>query len=387
MTTPSVIQERAIPSGELLRQEPNTPENTAPGPAVHVPEGLKLLGNSEDERWAVVAPAKPDEADRWLSLWDVAAGKRVEELKGVALPLPNYVKASPDGRLMAYVDSETGETIKVYDWTQKRFLCTVPIGGRGVTDDLKQQAGFSPDGTLLAFSGSVNKERALLLYDVEHGEPAGVLTSGNRLVNSSVWSRDGSWLITAGQAMNGLPHGGNLAHTHLQFNEVLYPTPTYHAGGAERSLCFLRDGTELAAGRSLWDVTPGEKRTTLKPKVGALPEGALLLAVDTGAWALQPNLWRDDDVVFTLRRLDAEEPVVAFKHPGFTDPALRKDGAMPVPRLCNAAMTPDGARLLCLFYLDYPGLTHESPTRTWSLESVGPAAGRARRRLERGKLR
>ena len=27
---------------------------------------------------------------------------------------------------------------------------------------------------------------------------------------------------------------------------------------------------------------------------------------------------------------------------------------MPVPRLCNAAMTPDGDRLLCLFYLDYP---------------------------------
>jgi serine/threonine protein kinase/WD40 repeat protein len=379
--TPSTIQERAVPTGELLSEEPITQDKAAPGPAVPLPEGLKLLGGSEDGKWAVVAPAKPDEANRRLSLWDVTAGKVVEQLTGVALPLPAYVLASPDGRRMAYLDSETGQTLKVYDWTRKRYLCAVPIARddtNNLLTDLRRQAGFSPDGTLFAFGEMRdtlhNHNYALVLYDVEHGEPAGVLTPYNQ-VNSSAWSRDGRWLITAGRAV-ALPNGGDLYGdrvqldgTYLQFNEVIYPTPTYQisADSLESSIRFLHNGAELAAGSSLWEMTPGEKRIALKPKIGPLPAGAWLLAVDAGAWALQPNPWEDDNVVFTLRRLDAEEPVVAFKHPGFTDPALRRDGAMPVPRLCKAAMTPDGGRLACLFFLDYPGdLGNAKPQ--WSLE-------------------
>ena len=177
-----------MPTGELLSEEPRTPDKAPLNPVIPLPEGLTLLGNSEDGKWAVVAPAKPDEANRRLSLWDVAAGKQVEELKGVALPLPAYVLASPDGRRMAYVDSETGQTLKVYDWTRKRYLCAVPVvrdDTNNLLTDLRRQAGFSPDGTLFAFGEMRdtlhNHNYALVVYDVEHGEPAGVLTPYNQV--------------------------------------------------------------------------------------------------------------------------------------------------------------------------------------------------------------
>ena len=94
-------------------------------PKIPLPEGLTLLGASHDGKWAVVASARPDETNRGLSLWDAAAGKPVEECKGVALPLPDYVSVSADGRRMAYVDTETRETVKVYDWERKGYLSTL----------------------------------------------------------------------------------------------------------------------------------------------------------------------------------------------------------------------------------------------------------------------
>ena len=268
--TPGVIQERAIPSGELLGEEPNSPEKEGPAPAVRLPEGLKLLGNSEDGKWAVVAPSEAGGANRRLALWDAAGGRQVEELDGVALPLPDHVKTSPDGRRMAYVDSETGETIKVYDWTRKRYLCSVPIGRHALAGDLWTQAGFSPDGSLLAFRGSANGEWGLRLYDVDHGMAAGMLTDGP--VNSSAWSRDGRWLITAVPVINSVPGDNNRIRTHVRFNEVFYPTPTYPiravGSGDWCPVRFLHNGAQLAAAETLWDVTPGEKRTALKSKAG-----------------------------------------------------------------------------------------------------------------------
>ena len=55
---------------------------------------------------------------------------------------------------MAYLDSETGQTLKVYDWTRKRDPLRCAWGSltrpKSLTD-LGRQAGFSPDGTLFAF--------------------------------------------------------------------------------------------------------------------------------------------------------------------------------------------------------------------------------------------
>ena len=198
----------------------------------------------------MVAPARPDDANRVLSLWDAAASKPVEECKGLALPLPDYVSVSADGRRMAYVDTQNGDTVKVYDWDRKRYLSTLPIGTKEIHwDVLKNQASFSPDGTLLALCGMHDGYRALLLYDVDLGDSAGILYCYE--IDNSAWSGDGHWLITAGGSMVGPSWAkddlGNGFFVH--FSEVIR-APGCQTGAGEPwiagcSIRFLHGGTQL----------------------------------------------------------------------------------------------------------------------------------------------
>jgi len=360
ITTPKLIQERAVPSAELLSEEPASPNKEMQAPAVRLPDGLRVLGLSEDAKWAVAAPAKADAVDKRIVLWDVTAGKQVQELTNITLPYPNYACVSPDGRRMAYIDTETGGTIKIYDWTKGRYLSILPHGG---TNILENQAGFSPNGSLLAFKGLPG----LALFDVERGQPAGALYTSE--ITNSAWSRDGRWLITMGNGISGLEQNRGVSiHAYVHFSEVIYPTPMYHSENTDfaNRIRFYRDGSLLAFNNTLGEVVPGEQRTTWKPQPAAMPKGARLVVTDSETWSLEPNNWRDDDNVLTMRQLTPRERSIAFKHPGFTDPQLRKDGKEPVPRLCQTAVNPDGTRLLCLFYLDYPGQAETTPQ--WSLE-------------------
>ncbi len=375
--TPTLIQERAVPTGELLREGPNPtgksgPKNEFP----NLPLGLTFLGDSEDGKWAVLTSGDPWNlaVNKDLSLWDATANKVIHELKGVALGYP-FVRVSADGRRMAFADRETGKYIKVYDWEQGRYLSILPNGIGNNWTFLYNHAGFSPDGSLLAFSGRLNKTFGLVLYDVENGEPAGMVDGA--YISNSAWSRDGRWLLTHGTLMAGIDAPKPFRQTNLHFSEVIYPTPAYACRAfGTYPIRFVRDGTQLIAGSTLFDVQLGPTRTTLKARVtppavvvGEVP--TLLLAAGADMWLLEPKTWREDDVVFTLRSLEGGQPAVPFRHPGFTDESLRKSGNMPVPRMCHAALSPDGTRLLCLFFLDYPDEQpnpNAPPTRRWSLE-------------------
>jgi WD40 repeat protein/tRNA A-37 threonylcarbamoyl transferase component Bud32 len=370
ITMPKLIQVRAVPSGELLNEEPAPDNQAVQQPvAVRLPADFRLLGSSEDRKWAVVVPTKAEIADKRFVLWDVAAGKPVQETNNLTLSYDtDFVCVSADGRRMAFVDSETGETIKVYDWTARSYLAILPIGSRSNTGMslLNNQAGFSPDGSLLAFKGSLNPA-GLVLYDVESGQPAGVLNRTE--IIHSVWSRDGRWLITLGSCIPGLgPEGFDVEHAYVHISEAIYPTPLYRSSLTDltQRVRFYRDGKLLAVNSTLGELARGEKRTTWKLQDVHMPFGARLVVSDTEMWSVEPHNWRDDDEVLTMRQLTPRQRSVAFKHPGFTDPALRKDGNNPVPRLRQMAVNADGTRLVGLFYLDYPGQP-ETPPR-WSLE-------------------
>jgi serine/threonine protein kinase/WD40 repeat protein len=358
---PQVIQVRAVPTGELISEQPNPSSQVAPqNQFANLPMGMTVLGSSDDARWAVLAAGNPADIKRDLSLWDMTAGKVVHELKGVMLGCP-YVRVSADGRRMAYVDGDHASWLNIFDWEQGRYLAYVPAGIWNYAGYLENQAGFSPDGSLFVFYGYHNKTRGLVLYDVEHGEAAGILDD-YATVTHSAWSRDGRWLIT----LNGrsMIVEGMIP---LQFSEVIYPTPTYHCGtqGVTQSVFprFVGDG-RLIAGQTLYEVQHGATRTTLKSLLTVPRFESLLLATDVDAWLLDIKPLRDDKSVFTLRRVADGQHAVAFKHPGFADEALRKAGKMPVPKLRHATLSPDGTRLLCLFDLDYADET----TSSWSLE-------------------
>jgi WD40 repeat protein/tRNA A-37 threonylcarbamoyl transferase component Bud32 len=372
--TPSLIQERAVPSGMLLREQPNPTGKAAPiSEFTNLPKEFTFLGGSRNGKWAVLASGTNVDYIRDLFLWDATAGKVVREHKNVALGYP-YARVSEDGRRMAYFDRETNQYVKVYDWERGgRYLSFLPNGVGTNPSFLEQHAGFSPDGSLLAMWGRLNKTFGLVVFDVEHGEPAGILE--NTAISNSIWSADGRWLITLGGWMLGVTAPDKFATTNVQFSEVIYPTPTYKVGTLW-GICplhFVRDGKALIAGNTLFLVRPGEKRTTLEEKLFVVTnvpgEERKLLAAAGDDWLLETKPWRDDDVVFTLQcYVDGQHPV-AFKHPGFTDEALRRGGKMPTPRVTHATLSPDGKHLLALFYLDDPDRPASAqPTNQWSLE-------------------
>jgi tRNA A-37 threonylcarbamoyl transferase component Bud32 len=367
--TPSVIQERAVPTGEILREEPNPKGQIGPKPEVaNMPVGMTVLGSSEDAKWSVLATGNPADENRDLALWDASACKVVHELKGASLGFP-YVCVSSDGQRMAHFDRQINQCIKIYDWHQQRYLSSLPYSGGAHPSFLENHAGFNPDGSLLAFIGQLNKTSGLVLYDVDHAEPAGILYRRGTCVTSA-WSRDGRWLLTLGNGIGGLNDSTPHPAMNLLFSDVIYRTPTYHIGAFFANSYparFAGNGAQLMVNDRLYDVQVGTSRTTLKPRytpsaTGIHGEAPMLLVAGADTWLLEPKPWRDDDVVFTLQRLGNGERPVAFKHPGFTDEAARVRGKLPVPRLCKAELSPDGARLLGLFYLDYPG------GRRWSLE-------------------
>ena len=357
-------------------------------PKIPLPEGLTLLGASHDGKSAVVASARPDETNRGLSLWDAASGKPVEECKGVALPLPDYVSVSADGRRMAYVDTETRETVKVYDWERKGYLSTLPIGtkytgsdGHYYWDVLKNQASFSPDETLLAFCGMHDGYHALLLYDLDLGDSAGILYC--RQISYSAWSGNGRWIITGSAGANGRPVVGSRCRgeagrwgRRMAVSEVIAVPPAARPGrraGDIRSAFSTVGPSDHGPDLSKRDVSgviadaaapqPGRTRATrlgplrlarkyiaLKPNAANLPEGSLLLASDTETWVLQPNDRHEDNEVFTLRKLKPPQRSIVFKHPGFTDRRWNNGKwQCPVPRLHNAEMSRDGTRLAMPF--------------------------------------
>jgi RNA polymerase sigma factor (sigma-70 family) len=115
-------------------------------------------GFSADGRWLAVQDGtyKGTDQDFTVSLWDVAAGKEVRRLKGMAQPV-GTVAFSPDGRTLA-APSEHDAAVRCWEIAtgeeRRRF-----VGHRGRGRAL----AFSADGTLLA---SGTSDTTAIVWDV-----------------------------------------------------------------------------------------------------------------------------------------------------------------------------------------------------------------------------
>src|SRR5262249_21045943 len=169
---------------------------------------------------------QPGRALSLVSLWDVAAGKKLSELpvqQGAGL----RCTLSPDGRVLATVTHE----LKLWEAATGRLLYRLPLNSvviRGVA--------FTPNGRVLA----VREPEAVSLWEVASGQ----------LIRT--------WSVPR-------PDGGNVNHDF------------------ERLLAFTRDGRLLATdtfgGAILfWDVGTGQNVHALRGDGG--PVSALTFAPD-----------------------------------------------------------------------------------------------------------
>jgi WD40 repeat protein/tRNA A-37 threonylcarbamoyl transferase component Bud32 len=355
--TQDKVKVYAIPSGEFMGEEEIPPD--PPVPSSPVAE-YGYRGRSENGQWYVLEyGGKPTHT----VLWDV----REKMLTGM-FPLwvnPTHpVVQTDDGRRVAFVDPYGVNAIKLWDWHEAR-MATLSAGLGENLLPLTNAAGFSPDGTLLAVHGRWHGQDALLVYEVETGELIGTLRNH---FSASAWSRDGRWLITAGNNVYppGLASGRVLPdvnNTYLSFSEVFYPTPTYVAKPSDR-VVFRADGKMLFAGGNLWHVDAGEQRITLRRSRMSGNQGVFHFAGADGMW-LSPDVTSTNilgnpeapmnmgNVPLELRQIAPGARTVALKHPGFTDPQLAEEGKRTVARPTLLAFHPDGKHAAVVYYIDH----------------------------------
>ena len=172
---------------------------------------------------------------RWdLNLWDVSTGKRLQTLTGDGKEEVSSVKFSPDGSLLAI--SWTNETTSLWDVNTGERLQTLTGAAR---------VWFSPDGSLLA---GVNSRRGeyIGLWDVATGEHLQSFIGGG--VGYITFNSDGSLLVHTGyfwrEVNTDRPFRTITGHT----NDLT--SPRFISDGS----LLVVDGV----GIGLWDVNTGE---------------------------------------------------------------------------------------------------------------------------------
>jgi WD40 repeat protein len=125
--------------------------------------------------------------DRTLRLWDLAQGRELRCIAGLAQELRSVVFA-PDGR---HAFAASGASIRLWELATGRELTRFT----GHTDTIKSIA-LSPDGSRLVSAGN---DKALRLWDVPSGHELRRCAGHSRDVTSVVFSRDGR-LILSGSA-------------------------------------------------------------------------------------------------------------------------------------------------------------------------------------------
>ena len=214
--------------------------------------------------------------DKTIRLWNTHTGELIKTFKGHVENV-NTVAFSPDGNTIAsgsgrlvYLggpeDSGTcvGQEIRLWDINTGELIKTL-IGHTSVVNSVV----FSPDGsTIASVSGhwqaykavwSVGEE--ICLWSAQTGELLKTLTGHKDVVSSVVFSPDGNYIVsgdwyhslydTSGGAWSGEIRVWN-THT-----GELIKTLTGHTGGVS-SMAFSPDGKTLASGRTdgtilLWD--------------------------------------------------------------------------------------------------------------------------------------
>jgi serine/threonine protein kinase/WD40 repeat protein len=197
--------------------------------------------------------------DSKIIIWDPLKGNIIKELTEFSTPVQSLC-FSPDGRVMAAGDSETG-TVRFYDiesWSEL-YEMQAEVGG------IVWCIAFSPDGQSFAAGGS----SGLMLWRVARGngdQRAGKTISFKALgrlpdqAGSICFSADGKWLVSVHVQRaqdQTFHHWVNLWDSHSsQAHSLSMAQPYYHA----LALSFYPDSKHVAfvngkKAIAVWDVT------------------------------------------------------------------------------------------------------------------------------------
>jgi WD40 repeat protein len=203
---------------------------------------------------------------------------------------------SPDGALLAA--SEMNGQIALWDVPTRQPLPSLvgPVQGlSGLT--------FSPDGQLLAVGGA---DGAVHFWDAHSREPSGPPLQGpsgptDRVLNGIAFSRDGQLLAGAG--------GDGLLYVwEMSTRQPVVPAfhfPLGYRREALHGVAFSPDGRLLAtyassAGLLLWDVatrqpwnvlSPSESLASVSPYTLAFSPDGTLVAAGTSVWDISLSTW------------------------------------------------------------------------------------------------
>ncbi len=152
------------------------------------PPVIPAIAFSPDGQWLAVAGFHE------VLLWKADGSELIARLVGLSERIESLA-FSPDGGRLAVIGglpARMGE-VQVWDVAKRKLLLSVPI-----TYDTVYGASWSPDGTKIAFGCADNSVRAI---DAKTGEQVLFMGSHNDWALDTVFSTDGSHLISVGRDM------------------------------------------------------------------------------------------------------------------------------------------------------------------------------------------
>jgi WD40 repeat protein len=192
--------------------------------------------------------ATGEHADGWpattLRVWEVATGKKLQELKGHQKGVLSLA-FSPDGKLLA--SGSADDTVRLWDLAGGAELAVLTTGTKGV-----RGVGFLDNGRLLVTHGFDGQARFWKAPRNGLGEPDGESLSD---IEAFACAPDGH-LVALGDARGNVRLWNGVAHKELQQWTL--------ADGPVRCLNFSPDSKMLAAGGDdaivkLWEIAGGKE--------------------------------------------------------------------------------------------------------------------------------